>query len=267
MKKLVVMVLSIVVLSSLVLVGCSSSKKEASMLDKIKEKGKLVVGTSADYPPYEFHKMSDGKDEIMGMDIEIAKAIAKDLGVELEVVDINFKGLISAMKSGKIDMILAGMNENEERAKSVDFSDIYYKENQTIVVRKDELENLQTKEAFAQKSVGAQTGTIQEEFVDKELTESEKVSLAKIPELIIALQAKKIDGVVLPIPVAESYVENNPDLVLTPLEFDITGGVSVAMPKDSPELVEAVNKTLENLKKEDQISKWFAEYDKIANEE
>ena len=93
------------------MVGCgSNAKKEStssntSALEAIKSKGKLVIGTSADYPPYEFHKEVDGKDQIVGFDIEIAKQFAKDLGVELEIKDMAFDGLLVALQADKVDMV------------------------------------------------------------------------------------------------------------------------------------------------------------------
>ena len=104
------------------MIGCGSTSNEkkdgaakATALDATKSKGKLVVGTSADYPPYEFHKQVDGKDQIVGFDIDIAKEVAKDLGVELEVDDMSFDGLLVALQAGKVDMVFAGMTPTDER--------------------------------------------------------------------------------------------------------------------------------------------------------
>lgn len=95
----------------------SENVPSGASIDKIKEKGKLVIGTTADYPPYEFKVMQNGKLEIVGFDIEIAKLIAKKLGVELEIKDMDFKLLIEAVKKGEIDIALAGINPTEERKK------------------------------------------------------------------------------------------------------------------------------------------------------
>ena len=125
LKKLITTVIIGVMTFSLI--GCSKTTESASTLEKVKESKKLVIGTSADYPPYEFHKEINGKDEIVGFDVEIAKEIAKDLGVELEIKDMSFDGLLPALKTGTIDMALASMNPSEERKESVDFSDIIIK--------------------------------------------------------------------------------------------------------------------------------------------
>ena len=119
------------------LIGCNSTSEnseeitsvstsgELNSLEKIKESGKLVIGMSADYAPYEFHKVIDGKDEIVGFDVDIANEIAKSLGVELEITEMDFGMLIAALQTGKIDMIVSGMSPNDERRENVDFSDIY----------------------------------------------------------------------------------------------------------------------------------------------
>ena len=108
----------------------SEEPKASGKIDEIKAKGKIVLGTAADYPPYEFHKEIDGKDNIVGFDIEIAKAIAADLGVELEIKDMKFDGLLAALVAEDIDFIVAGMVATEERKQSVDFSISYYEAEQ-----------------------------------------------------------------------------------------------------------------------------------------
>ena len=109
----------------------NSEKKEAAQVSQedmdaaakeIKEKGKLVMATSADYPPYEWHLMKDGKDEIVGFDVEIAKAIAQEIGVELEIKDLDFDGIIPSITSGQADIGIAGMSATPEREEAANFS-------------------------------------------------------------------------------------------------------------------------------------------------
>ena len=114
-------------------VGCGASSNKASdnnstdLLETIQEKGKLVVGMSADYAPYEFHYIDEnGKDVIGGFDVDIANEIADAIGVELVIQEMDFDALVSALPAGKVDVVISGMNPTEERAKVVDFSDIYY---------------------------------------------------------------------------------------------------------------------------------------------
>ena len=101
-------------------------RKTKDALSTIKDNKKVIVGLSADYAPYEFHAMVDGKDQTVGFDVDLAKEVAKDMGVELELKEMDFDALIGALKAGQIDMIISGMNPDDERKKQIDFSDIYY---------------------------------------------------------------------------------------------------------------------------------------------
>ncbi len=236
-------------------------------LAKIKEKGKIVLGTSADYPPYEFHKTIDGQDTIVGFDIEIAKEVATSLGVELEIVDMKFEGLLPALMGGKIDFIVAGMNPTEERKKSVDFSVVYYDAHQTVLVAADQKDALNTLEAFKGKVVGVQKGTLQEQIATEQFTGSEVKAIGKIPDLIMELKTGKIDGILMADTVAKSYAKNNPDLVLNGMDLGSEGGVAIAMPKDSPELVEAVNKTLQGLMDTGKVDQFITDANLLVENE
>lgn len=228
-------------------------------LAAIKEKGKIVLGTSADYPPYEFHKTIDGKDTIVGFDIEIAKAVAAGLGVELEIVDMKFEGLLPALMGGKIDFIVAGMNPTDERKKSVDFSMEYYEAHQTLLVLSEQKDTLNTLESFKGKVVGVQKGTLQEQIAADQFKDSETKAIGKIPDLIMELKTGKIDGILLADTVAKSYVTNNPDLAINGMDLGSEGGVAIAMPKGNPELTGAVNKTLEALISEGKVDQWITD--------
>jgi len=231
-----------------------------NLLETIKASGKLRVGTSADYPPYEFHKIVDGKDTIIGFDIEIVKAIAADLGVELVITDMGFDGLLTALQSGNIDMVIAGMTPTPERAEAVDFSDIYYTAVQKVIVRAKDAAAYTTIDSLAGKKVGAQLGAIQEGVVKDQMPQSELRALSKLPDLILDLKAGNVEAVVVEEPVAKAYIAANPELVLAdvPLAQDEAGS-AIAMPKGSVELVEAVNATLARLTQEGKIDQFVTD--------
>lgn len=238
------------------------SAKEETKLDKIKKSGKLVIGTSADYPPYEFHKQINGKDEIVGFDIKIAEQIAKDLGVKLEVKDMAFNGLLASLNGDKVDMIIAGMNPTEERAKSVDFSKIYYRAVQAIMVRAEDKDKYKTLDSLKGKKVGVQISTVQEELAKKQISGAEVKSLGKITDLVLELKYKKVDAIVVELPVATSYADKNKDLAVSDMKFDAASqnkGAAVAIKKNSPEFVNAVNKTLDQLMNDKSIEKFVIE--------
>lgn len=258
MKKFVIVLLVVSML--LTFGGCTSkSDGNVSKVDKIKKAGKIVLGTAADYPPFEFHKEINGKDEIVGFDIEVAKAIAKDLGVDLEIIDMKFEGLLPALVTNDIDFILAGMSADEERAKSVDFSTSYYEGVQRLVIRKADADELKGPEDFKGLKIGAQKSTEQEDVAENQFTEAEKVYLANITDLVLEVKNKKIDGLILAEPVAEAYVKQNPDLYMAEIILEKEDGYAVAVNKGNTDLLESINKTLDKLIKEDQIDKLIQE--------
>jgi ABC-type amino acid transport substrate-binding protein len=125
----------------------------------------LTLATSPDYPPYEFKDTAVSGNEIIGFDIDIAKYITKELGYELKVIGMDFNGLIPALEAKRADLVMAGMTPTAERKKNVDFSDLYYEAQNTIVAKKGS--NLTKAEDLIGKKVGVQLGSIQQESVKK----------------------------------------------------------------------------------------------------
>jgi arginine/lysine/histidine transporter system substrate-binding protein len=239
--------------------------KAETKVDKIKKSGKLVLGTSADYPPYEFHKEINGKDEIVGFDIEIAKEIAKDLGVELEIKDMKFDGLLAALNTDNVDLVIAGMTPTEERKQSVDFSDVYYKAEQAIIVRTEDSDKYKTLQDLFGKKIGVQKGTTQEQIATDEIKDAQLKSLGKVTDLVLQIQNKMVDALVVEKPVAQAYVEKNKDLMLSAAQVENSEkGSAVAIKKGNTEFVDAVNKTIQRLESEGAVEKFVVEANKIA---
>lgn len=243
-----------------------TSSNEGITLESIKSKGKLVVGTSADYPPFEFHKEIDGKDNIVGFDIKIAEEIAKDMGVELEIKDMSFDGLLVAEQANKIDLVLAGINPTDERKENADFSDVYYKSDSGFIVRKGEENTIKSLDDLKGKKIGVQTGSVQETYAQENLKDSELKSLAKVTDLILDLDSKKVDGILVNVPVAQINCEKNQKLGISTLVLkDIEIGAAVAMKKNSSELQAQVNKTLKRLKDDAKIDEYVLEANKLVD--
>lgn len=243
-------------------VGCTKKNDSTgaagttSVVDKIKKSGKLVLATSADYPPYEFHKSVDGKDTIVGFDIEIAKSIAKKLGVELEISDMKFDGLIAALKTNKADLVIAGMNPTDERKQSVDFSNIYYTATQYVVVRAEDKAKYTSLESLAGKAIGVQKGSVQEGLAKDQIKDSQRQAVGKIPDVILNLKNKKVEAAIVEGPVAKLYVEKNSDLAISDAKFDLNPaeqGSAIAVAKGSDDLLKLINETLDELKKDNKI--------------
>lgn len=267
MKKNIALLLTMVILV-VSLVGCAGSKdsEPTSKLEEIKAAGKMVLGTSADYPPYEFHKEIDGKDQIVGFDIEIAKAIAGSLGVELEIVDMKFEGLLPALVTGDIDFIVAGMVASAERKESVDFSIPYYVAQQRFIVKTENADTLTTPADFEGLKIGAQKSSIQEDIAMDKFASSEYIGLSKITDLVLELKNDKIDGVILAEPVAKAYVNQNSDLFLADEILGQEDGVAVAIKKGNEDLVVEIDSILSKLIEDKSVEKFIADATALADE-
>lgn len=246
--------------------GTSSESKTA--LTEIKDKGELVVGLSADYAPYEFYTMVDGKKTIVGFDVELAKEIAKDLGVKLTLKEMKFDALLGALPAGQIDMIISGMNPDEERAKVIDFSDIYYTAQHGVLVNKKDLDKYKSVEDLKSARVGAQMGSTQADIVKEKIKAEKPTLLVNVNNLILELKSGKIDALVTEKPVAEMAIKNNNELALSKIEFkDETGGNAVAVKKGEKELVEQVNKTIKRLKDSGELDKFIVDANELASKQ
>ena len=270
-------IISMLVLCTLMLgmlTGCGSSKADPaadvavpdwinSLSDEgiaaakaIIANGKLVLGTSADYAPFEFHTEINGTDTIVGFDISIAQYMAEQLGVELEIVDMSFDNLLISLNKGDFDIVLAAMSSNEERAKAVDFSNEYYLSNNVILVQKQNADKYTTKESLQGVSMAAQKGTVCETRAKELAGESSVVSLVKVQDMVSELLSGKVKAVLLDKPVASGYVIMQDSLEMVDIGLVAEEGMSVAMKKDSAGLTELVNCMLSQLT-EEQLDSWM----------
>ncbi|NJP09869.1 MAG: ABC transporter substrate-binding protein/permease [Leptolyngbyaceae cyanobacterium RU_5_1] len=224
----------------------------------------LKMGTSADYKPFEFHDTSSGQDTIVGFDVDIAKRIAQDLGSPLEIVDMDFNGLIPALQSKRVDFVMAGMTPTPERRKNVDFSQIYYESKNTIIAKQDK--NLTTVESLKGKTIGSQLGSTQEEFV-KKIPGINSVNRNKVGELIQEIKSNRIDAAVVEDTIVKGYIGVYPDLAFTVVESTEEQGSAIAFLKGST-LVDPFNKVLATMRKDGSLEryakKWFEDQGKPA---
>ena len=198
--------------------------------------------------------MKGGKDTVVGFDIDIAQAIADELGVELEVKDMDFDGLIPALSTGKIDMIIAGMNPTEERKQSVDFTDIYYTQKDALVIKSEDAKNIRSENDLKKSSLATQKATIQEEYLLKNFPDAEIQSVPKWNTAILYLVTGKADAVLMVETVARRYVEENEGLEIA--DFDVSSTLNksaIAVANDSADFLDAVNDILDEMKESGQI--------------
>ncbi len=244
LKKMLLLALSAAMLLT-VLTGCGSSETAAPQDEQIKAKGKLVVGTEAQYAPYEF---KDFDANFVGCDMWLAQQIADSLGVELEIVDMSFAGIIPAVQSGQVDLGIAAFTNTPERAEEIDFSDLYETSAQLLIVKTGNADTYSTKEALAGQKVGAQKGTIQSQLIQSALPDSELFELEKYPALALEVQNGNIAGLVVDQAVGESLVANsNGELEVSNFEFsaeEASFGKSVVIAKGNEDLVAAVNEVI-----------------------
>lgn len=216
--------------------------------ERVQARGELIVGLSADYAPYEFHATVDGKDQIVGFDVSIAKKIAADLGVKLKIEELGFDALLGALKTGKIDMIISGMSPTPERLKEVDFSIPYMQVHQVVLIRKEDKERFQTVNDFQGIKVAAQKQTTQEELAKNELPGAIPTSLQKVPDVVMNLINKKVDAVILEEPVAKAYVAQNKQLAISAVSFgNDLKSTAVAIPKNTPVFKEKVDASIQKI--------------------
>ncbi|MGF2116351.1 transporter substrate-binding domain-containing protein [Enterococcus casseliflavus] len=249
--------------------GSSSASGSAdNQLEAIKAAGVLNVATSADFAPFEFHALIDGKDTIVGADIDMVNEIADRLGVEVNILDLDFNAVLTALQQGKADIAVSGISATDERKQTFDFTDNYFTPEQKLVVNKNNESAFDSIESLSGKKVGAQKGSIQEMIVQDQLADSQLVSIAKVPNLVNELKQGSIDGLVLESAVAESYVAQNDDLVITDVALEASEGDSyaIALPKGSIELQEELNSILKELIEDGTIDEYVQKNTDLANE-
>ena len=253
MKKIIAIALTALMLAA-VLCGCTAGTT----------KGKLVLGTSADYPPFEFHMLDEnGKDVIVGIDVSVAQKIAEDMGLELEIVDISFDNLLTAMDKGQCDIVIAAMESNPERDLVADFSDPYYTDlPPMILVKAENAAQFTTLESFNGLVVGAQTGTTKANIVTNDLVGAELLGLAAVNDLVNSLVYDKCVAIVLDGAVAMQYAEANEDLVIAEVSLGEAYPYCVAVKEGDPKgLLESINKTLAKITTDGTIDQYIADAD------
>ena len=206
--------------------------------------GVLTVATSPDFAPYEFYALDEsGTPTLAGFDMDLAQYIADYLGLELEVIPMDFDGTIMELAAGKVDLGMAGYSPDPERADKMDFSDIYITGGQSFVClqsNKDKFTSLEDTNN-ADYAIGAQIGSIQAGLAKENSPDADIIELAKVTDIIAELLTGKMDGAYIETMVAEAYAKNYPELcIVLDVPFDAEGSV-VGVNKGNEALLEGVN--------------------------
>lgn len=263
-----ILVLGLLISSAMVYINPTAHAEQDQTWEKIKERGELRVGLSADYAPMEFEHTVNGKTEYAGVDIDLAKKIAKDNNLKLKILNMSFDSLLGALKTGKIDIIISGMTSTPERKKQVDFSDSYMMTKNIMLVKKDKVNEYKDIKDFNNKKVGAQKGTEQEKIAQTEIENASITSLSRLPDVILALKSGKVEGAVVEKPVAEAYLKQNPKLGISNVKFnEEEKDTVIAVPKDSPKLLSQINKTIKEVKDKGLIDKYMTNAANAMNDD
>ncbi|MGC9520994.1 MAG: basic amino acid ABC transporter substrate-binding protein [Anaerolineae bacterium] len=205
----------------------------------------LVVGTSADYEPFEY---IDENGNYTGFDIELMEEIGKRLNMEIEWQDIAFDGLIGSLQSDKIDAIIAAMSATPEREEQVDFTDPYFIGADAIILAEGSDITITTNEDMTGYRVGVQTGTIQESWVEENI-DAELSRYERAEQAIMDLQSGRIDAVAMDYYAAQSFIEQG-GLELA-LKTEFAGEhMAIAVKEGNTELLEQLNEAIDELQAE-----------------
>lgn len=229
--------------------GCVKLPQNNSWQD-IKERGKLVVAISPDYAPFEFQSLINGKNKIVGADVQLAETIAQELGVRLELSPMTFNNVLTNLRLGKADIAISGISYTKERAASFDFSIPYYEADNAIVVRKNDATKYRQASDFFGKKIGVQKGSLEEKIAKENLSGAQIVGLIATNDVINELKSGHVDAVSLETPVAAGYIANNKDLSRANFSLTVKEGdaKAIAMTKGNSELKAKIDNIITDIK-------------------
>ena len=250
MKKLFALMLAIAMIMT-----CSLAM--ADRLADIQAAGKLVVATSPDWPPYEY---IDDEGNVTGTDVLMAKWMAEQLGVELELQEMAFDACLAAVAMGDVDMVVAGLTYDEERTNAMDLTGIYWNEgDQGLLVKKGAGAGYNSAEAFNGKTVAAQNGTNQQIMVEEQLTGATLELITKIPDGVNMVKNGRVDALAIPKTVYDSVLAENDDLEIAEFAFDFEGGNYIASVKGEQALTDKIQELIDQINEEGLYQQWVDE--------
>lgn len=277
MKKL--LKISLVLALMVSLVGCSNGGEKKDKVEAIKEAGKLVMGTSPDFPPSEFYVLDEnGEKQIVGSDIALGQAIADKLGVKLEIKATDFDGVKANLQAGQIDLGISGFSETEERKQVMQFSDGYQREDedgfQGLLVKKSTADKYKTLDELkaANLKIGAQSGSIQYEMATKITSPKNIKQLGTTDAIVLALNAGDIDAMVVSTSQCEGFLKTFTDLVILPREeFDLdptkmysTNVIGFPLGEEYESLIKICNEVIAEAKANGDIERWVTEAKELS---
>ena len=290
MKKILAAILAMMMVLSLV--GCGSSASSsgsssssepaaeapaepANALEKIQAEGVLTVALSPDFAPMEFVDASkSGQDQYVGFDVELAKFIAQELGVELQIEAMGFDACQTAVYTGNVPMSISGYSWTEERAKNYELSDYYYagdnETDQVILLKSENADKYTKAEDFAGVDVGAQNASLQMDLVTSQLSDANAVAIGDITVGVMELLSGNIEALAVAKGNAEMIMDANPDLVICSWQFEVAEEFEanvIMIQKGETELLEAVNAALAKAYAAGYYGTWYDEAVELGKSE
>ena len=241
--------------------------EELKPLIKTLNDGKITMVTSPDFAPYEFYALDENGDpSLAGFDIALANYIADYIGLELEIIPMDFDGTITELGGKKADMGMAGYSPDPAREKVMSFSDVYYTGGQSFVTVQDKAD-LFPDLASANNSeyqIGVQLGSIQAKLAEENTPDADIIPLAKVTDIIAELLSGKLDGAFIETVPAQAYAKQYPDLALVlDVPYEAEGSV-IAVNKENPALLAAVNLAIKSALDDGSMAQFVAEANELA---
>lgn len=279
--KTMTLTASILALMLAGIAGCSSQSsqgteaaKETSYLQQVKDRGVLRVATNGTFAPFTFIDQRDGKNENVGSDIELAKYIADQLGVELELSTVEQAAVVSGTAEGRYDLGISACGKTEERERVVDFTSLYYvadAENcETIFVREADADQYHSLDDFVGKVVGVSNGTVEESLANAQLPEGTTIQkYDNTNDGMLALSEGKIDAYCLVDTVGNLYISNNPGCALTGsgVNFQVDeDGAAIIMAKNRGDFYDYIENIVLEVRNNGQYQEWLNEATELAEE-
>ena len=271
MKKFLALMLAMLMALSLVACGGGNNAADDNNANNGDDAAmtKLVLGTSADYAPFEFMYPDESGEMVYGgIDVSVAQYIADEMGVELQVENMGFDYLLTPLDKGDFDIVLAAMEATPDRLENADFSDPYYTDvPPAILVKADKADQYKTLADFNGKSIGAQTATTKLDMVN-EMEGVNPVALQSVLDLVNELVYDKVDAILVDGGVAKQYAEANPDLVIADASAELgePAPYCVAVQKGDPKgLLPAINAAIAKMNEANMLETFIADADSLAD--
>ncbi|MBQ3391150.1 MAG: transporter substrate-binding domain-containing protein [Clostridia bacterium] len=269
MKRFTALLLTLLILATLCLSGCSEKEPEyANALERIKAEGKIVMATNPEWAPYEFENLNaeNEEDKYVGADIELGRYIAEQLGVELQIDAMSFETVIESIAQGRADMGISGLAYREERAQAVLLAGPYGvgESYQGALVRKEDAAELNTIESLFGRKIGVQISSLQYELAEKYLQDCEYNLFSNPVDGVLALRNGKVDAVLIASATGQGYCNNYDDIQMSDLRFPADTGEYVAINKENTELYDAILEIVLEAESSGKFAAWLEEATALA---